>query len=449
MSAFGAFVRSLSNNTARLNDPCLGQLGSKLTLVLGNESADLDSMVSSISLAYALSQSQASSSPPPIPIININRADLALRPECDLLLRETLVAEGSRGVEDLTFIDDFDLHAVLQQFSGASTSDGYVVPELEVWLTDHNAPASRQAFLEPYVKGIVDHHVDEGKCEGAEWRQVEMVGSCTTLVARKIKELGDPVDKSLARMLLAPVLIDTSNLNPAAKRATSKDVAVVEWLDPLVDWSQPAVGISATAPQPVPEDDAPEESLAAANAGELYKTLDKLKGKVSHLSSYDLLRKDYKQWQVADMSGKPWAVGISSISYRLKKWLKRDGKKAIESAIHEWTETQGLDMALVMTHGKAKNASGTKVYGRDLTVAFRQDGKQPNDVQELLVRGLRSAEVLGLQDYFEDSRGGDTLFFSQGRIESSRKQVFPAVKGVIEAVSSETTQQGKPKNASL
>ncbi|KAJ1966430.1 Exopolyphosphatase [Dipsacomyces acuminosporus] len=434
MTAFSAFVRTLAIGKALLRDPAqLHQLGGKLTLVLGNESADLDSMVSSISLAYALSQKQPLHEPAPIPIININRSDLALRPECDLLLRETLVSEGGKGIEDLTFIDDVDLRAILAK---TSDSSGQLAPQVEVWLADHNAPASRQAFLEPFVRGIVDHHMDEGKCQGAGLRQIEMVGSCTTLVAARVKELGHEVDATLARFLLAPVLVDTSNLNPAAKRATERDIAVVDWLNPLVNWHSD-VAISEKSG----DGGAEPESLTAANAGELYKLLDKLKGKVSHLSSYDLLRKDYKQWHVVDASGRSWTVGISSISYRLKKWLKRDGKDAIEAAVKHWMDAQALDVALVMTHGKAKDTHGVKVYGRDLVVAFRRDNELAA-AQRLVLSGLRGAEILELKDYlFEsmNSSGSDVWFFNQMRTESSRKQVFPAVKHVIEGVSSNST----------
>ncbi|KAJ2829591.1 Exopolyphosphatase [Coemansia sp. 'formosensis'] len=380
--SFNSFIRTLAVNSSLLR---ANTLPGRPTLVLGNESADLDSMVSSLALAYALSQTQS----PVIPVINARREDLALRPDCAQLLKDELPA--------LTFIDDIDLRSLAQR-------------PLDVWLVDHNAPASRQAFLEPLVRGIVDHHADEGKCPEA-LRQIETVASCTTLVAQRLKGMVDP---TLAKLLLAPILLDSSNLSAAACRATPADVACVEWLTSLVQWTQTeATSLDATT------------SLDVGGPDELYAALDKLKGQVSHLSAYDLLRKDYKQWQVADARGRPWALGISSVGFPLKKWLKRDGP-LIETALKKWVESQHLDVALVMTHGKAK-VDGVKVYGRQLMVAFAPQVAE----KEMVVEMLTQLDVLGLQSL--ESMGG-VWAFVQSRAESSRKQVFPAVKGVIECI---------------
>ncbi|KAJ1666067.1 Exopolyphosphatase [Coemansia sp. RSA 1646] len=434
---FSAFVKALAGNTARLND--VGALGSSnLTLVLGNESADLDSMVSSLTLAYALS-AQKSSSNNVVPIMNANRSDMTLRQDCQVLLQTTLVVEGGKGIEDLTFIDDIDLRTVINKYTVADSEDSK--SSLDVWLVDHNAPSSRQSFLDPYVRGIVDHHLDEGKCQGAAWREIETIGSCTTLVAAKIRALDSPPDPALARLLLAPILLDTANFNPASQRATAKDKECYNWLVPLVKWAPHSTeSVSAESNNGSDMEISGEgQLLQVSSAQELYKTLDKLKGSVKHLSSADLLRKDYKQWQVTDGVGKVWTVGISSITYRIQKWLKRDGVAEIESALQKWIASQGLDVALVMTHGKARPQKGQpKVYGRDLTVAFSQP--TVSGLQEsLLIDLLSASEALELQplrigDLQSDIDRSRLCFFVQTRLASSRKQVFPAVKHAIESM---------------
>ncbi|KAJ2762297.1 hypothetical protein IWQ57_005832, partial [Coemansia nantahalensis] len=65
MRGFGAFVRALAGNAARLGGR--GAADGPLTLVLGNESADLDSIVSSIVLAYALTLAAGSGAGAAIP----------------------------------------------------------------------------------------------------------------------------------------------------------------------------------------------------------------------------------------------------------------------------------------------------------------------------------------------------------------------------------------------
>ncbi|KAJ2000844.1 hypothetical protein GGI04_003984, partial [Coemansia thaxteri] len=106
MSTFSAFVRALGANTAKLRNRV--SFSDRLTIVLGNESADLDSMASSISLAYLLSHGSSNSTI--IPVINVSKQDLALRPDCALLVCQTLEASGG-AIDDLAFIDDFDMLA--------------------------------------------------------------------------------------------------------------------------------------------------------------------------------------------------------------------------------------------------------------------------------------------------------------------------------------------------
>ncbi|KAJ2782018.1 hypothetical protein H4R18_002523 [Coemansia javaensis] len=468
MRGFGAFVRALAGSAARLRAAATtadsssggggggGGGGGALTLVLGNESADLDSIVSSIALAYALGAGPSGVAA--IPVINANRSDMVLRPDCTLLLDAVLAAEGARGVADLAFIDDFDPAAIAQRYSSSSAaqspppstasspSSGQAEENehrLDIWLVDHNAPASRLAVLAPFVRGIVDHHVDEGQCPQAAWRQIATVGSCSTLVAERLRALPDAIDPPLAKMLLAPILIDTANLSPAAQRATDADIACAAWLAAMVDWTPQPARITANDGS---DGDGEEEegsaapSLDVATADDLYRVLGRLKGAVSHLAAADLLRKDYKQWDIiAGASGRRWTVGISSVGYRLRKWLKRDGRVAIEAAIGDWVRRQRLDLALVMTHGKARDRKhGPKLYGRDLAVVFAPRLAADPLRRAAILDALARDETLGLHSYFaaDSAPLADALahFYTQTRAESSRKQVFPAVKAVIEAV---------------
>ncbi|KAJ1741866.1 Exopolyphosphatase [Coemansia sp. RSA 989] len=392
MKGFKPFLKALAGNAAVLTNRT-DQRGT--VLVLGNESADMDSVVSSISLAYLL-QATLPQTHWAIPVINTNRADMSLRPDCQAALQSIMPAAS---LDSLTFIDDLD-------------------PDGRIWLVDHNAPAARQSELEPLVEGIVDHHVDEGRCLGAKWRQIEMVGSCSTLVAerlfRQAQSHPDLMDADLAKLLLGAILLDTSNLDPAAQRATSRDVEMANWLTPQVSW----IAAGSIAP----------ESLNVSNPRELYKALDKLKGRVSHLSARDLLRKDYKQWAV----GK-WNVGISSISYRLAKWIKRDGREEIENSVMAWIEEQQLQVAMVMTHGKVKQ-HGEKTYGRELLVSFAP--AVDLGWRRFIVDELVKSDTLQLAPFFDEvDLQSRTSFFVQSRKESSRKQVFPTIKSILEAIS--------------
>ncbi|KAI7830851.1 hypothetical protein BX661DRAFT_180185, partial [Kickxella alabastrina] len=325
-----------------------------LTLVLGNESADLDSMVTSITLAYILSQTEPTMA---IPILNTNRSDLRLRPDCSQLLNSTLhdATLGETDLRGLTFIDDFDLPAL----AASARSGG-----LNVWLADHNAPSSGQRYLEPLVRRCLDAPV------------------------RVLEPTCEEIHPALAKMILAPIVLDTSNLSgKEGGRATAKDRAVASWLLPQVRWSTNVANIT---------DDADTFTLEVSDMEALYRALDKLKGQTSHLSSYDLLRKDYKQWEVLDANGLAWQVGISSVGMRMPKWLARDGRKEFVQAVRHWIEERKLDIALVMMHGKAK-VDGEKAYGRDLVVLFGEEvaAKAAESVVSGLVGGSLALREVG------------------------------------------------------
>ncbi|RWA12642.1 hypothetical protein EKO27_g2477, partial [Xylaria grammica] len=117
-----------------------------LTFVVGNESADLDSLCSALLLAYfhtyappkkrgSVDGSLAASTLH-IPICHLQRADLALRPEFAAVLRDA----------DIQGEDVFTLEDVLPQQDGNALSGKDVVdtedirPEDTRWLlVDHNA----------------------------------------------------------------------------------------------------------------------------------------------------------------------------------------------------------------------------------------------------------------------------------------------------------------------
>lgn len=128
----------------------------QLKVVIGNEAADADSVVSAITLAYFLSAQHPGVQY--VPVLSLPRAEMKLRPETLLLLRlagaaeeEGPAAAGERQ-RHLTFLDEADLPALAQK-----------CPELKVVLVDHNRLCrALQPALDGRVEAIVDHHEDKG-----------------------------------------------------------------------------------------------------------------------------------------------------------------------------------------------------------------------------------------------------------------------------------------------
>lgn len=348
-----AFLRSLSHVDR----------DGHLTAVLGNEAADLDSMASSVLYAHLLSATKQSGGRDVLPIINIPRSDFSLRTEAVWLFSEAGV-----DVDSLVFIDEVDLESI--QKSG----------HLDLVLVDHNKlPAFLSSLSAPVVE-VVDHHADEGLYPDAK-RDVAPVGSCATLIAeRYLASMPDLLDKSTAKLLLGTILLDTVNLDPEAKRATSRD--------------EDAVGQLL--------------KVAGMSRNELFDKLQFEKFNVASLSSRDILRKDYKEYVMGSIR-----CGISSALLPLRDWTKKDPH--IEDSFRAYAEDRNLNLLLAMSAYTAPE------FHRELAV-FTADEALRSKVVEIL-----NGAGMGLTELAVECPEATPIlgFYSQANAGGSRKKLQP------------------------
>lgn len=165
-----------------------------IRIYLGNQAADVDSVICSIVLGY----SRCSEEVFHIPLINIPRTEMHLRRDVCYLL-------------DLMHID---LHSLFYQ-----DDLPHLIPLAEhcrLTLLDHNRLAPHQEGLADYVDEIIDHHLDEKinytRLETSH-KTIEKVASTATLVSEKLLQTSlTNIDVQSANLLLAAILIDTENL---------------------------------------------------------------------------------------------------------------------------------------------------------------------------------------------------------------------------------------------
>ena len=189
-------------------------------IVMGNEAADLDSMVSAILYGQLASASGAPGAPLVVPVINCPRGDFALRTEAVYLFAALDV-----DVDALLFIDEINLEPL------------YRSGRLSLTLVDHNTLSAAQAKYTDAVDGVIDHHADGGLYPQAEPRTIEPVGSAATLVAEAVlQDRPALIDSVSATLLLGTILLDTVNLDPAAGRVTAKDRDIAARLGKVADW---------------------------------------------------------------------------------------------------------------------------------------------------------------------------------------------------------------------
>ncbi|KAK4177110.1 putative Exopolyphosphatase [Triangularia setosa] len=372
-----------------------------LAFVVGNESADLDSICSALLYAYFRTHAPSSQQTLHIPLSNLHRADLALRTELNAIFPSS---PNSVTPDDLITLSDLP-----------SPSD--LPPNSTKWyLVDHNVLTGdlAQRGFDKSIVGCVDHHDDEGVIPSdAQPRVFAKCGSCMSLVLSQCQPIWDEleshqaIDEELARVAMAPILIDTVNL--ASK-------------DKTTDWDLKAAAYA-------------EGKLVAAlgsarsdqgryDRGEYFEHLSELKDSILHLSYRDILRKDYKRWSDGSLN-----LGISTVVQGFETCLAEVGdKQTLLTALKGWAEEQQLDIAAVMTVSKPGG-----LFTRELLV-WALGGQDAVKVVKRFVE--KNGETLGLNKWNngeldEEESGEWRACWRQMDVGSSRKQVAPMLREVM------------------
>ncbi|KAK4671916.1 Exopolyphosphatase [Podospora pseudoanserina] len=372
-----------------------------LTFVVGNESADLDSICSAVLYAYFRTHAPSSQSVLHIPLSNLPRADLALRAELNAIFPPSF---NSVTPDDLITLSDLP-----------SPSD--LPPSATKWyLVDHNVLTGdlTKRGYDKFVVGCVDHHDDEGIIPShAQPRVFAKCGSCMSLVLSQCQPIWDQlqshqeIDEELARVAMAPILIDTVKL-------TSKDKTT--------DWD---VNAAAYAEEKL----VATLSVARSNRQrydreKYFDHLSELKDSILHLSYRDILRKDYKKWTDGSLN-----LGVSTIVQGFETCLAEVGdKQTFLAALKDWAKEQQLDIAAVMTVSKPGG-----VFTRELLV-WGLGGQDAVKVARRFAE--KNGGSLGLEKWnngeLDGEEGGEwRACWRQMDVGSSRKQVAPMLREVM------------------
>jgi len=368
--ALDAYLGSLQ---AVLQESCAE--GKPVTVVLGNESADLDSIVSALTYAFLL-HTKASSGSTVVPVVNIAREDFVLRTETVFIFKRLKL-----DPQGLVFIDDVNL------------AELHAEQRLELVLVDHNRLGPQQAALEPAIIEILDHHDDQGAYPSGTACDIRPVGSTTTLVTERALAAAAEDDSAstfvvqlkYAALLLSGILVDTVNLDSSKGRCTEPDVAAAKALTALID-------IDNT---------------------ELFQQLQTAKGDIGTLSAGDLLRKDYKQIEVNGI-----VVGFASVVAPLATFFQ---KPDAEEAHLKLCARLKLDALVVMT------TCHSPTFSRELLVYIASENTKLSSVVPSLVSdgGLELTPL-------EPGRLWPTAqAFNQGATKKSRKVVLPLISDLL------------------
>jgi len=357
-----------------------------------------------------------------IPITNISAADVQLRPEFLALLPQA-------GLKPLHLI-------TLDDLNPTENCKSRFAPENTEWiLVDHN---NLQGVLgstySSRVVGTIDHHDEENKVPkdtGNEPRVIEKSGSCTSLVVEYLKDQWDSIPKTqssgivkegdgeehdlahwnveVAKLALASILIDTANLKDQNK-TTKHDEDAVSYL---------------------------ESKIGVFDRHSFYSELQSAKQDIGSLCLYDILRKDYKEWDCG--GGKK--LGIASVVKCLDFLVEKaksettddtnDRNDDLAQSVLQFAESRNLDVMVVMTAFASKNDN----FQREIFACARSEAA----VADLKRFESNGGSELHLQEWAGDgivqTASQDIPFrkvWRQLAVQHSRKRVAPLLRKAIE-----------------
>ena len=340
-------------------------------IVIGNEAADIDSIVSSIVYAFFKETiNPKKESEIFMPVINIPKDDLRLRNEIIYLFSQTKI-----NIKNLIFLDQIDFKHLAEQ------------KKLKLILVDHNKISHKQEFLSDYIEEVIDHHEDE-KSYNNIIKTIEKTGSTATLVGEKIIQRNSALlDKEIAILLSGAISIDTSNLSQKSGKTTQKDEKILNYLI----------------------------SEYEIDKNELFEKLSREKRNISNLSSRDILRKDYKEWIMGREK-----TGFSSVNLPLQSWLEKDS--GLFEEINKYYVENSLDILFIMI------AYTNREFKRELII-FGNDESLLDDIYFYLQKsGGRLSPVDIKTDDKKDVDKKKIRFYSLGETLWSRKKLQPVLK---------------------
>lgn len=347
-------------------------------IVLGNESCDTDSSISSIALSYFLHFHKPSKIPTNsliIPVQNVSKENFPFRTDTCHLYKEI-----GLPLDLLVYKDQLNFETLIE------------TKKVTTSLVDHHVLTESQKILESTVVQIFDHRPRD---LNASWDQnkvdliIDQVGSCTTLIADHIISTADSLlFKEIGYLLYATIIFDTQSLSPESKRAKELDFKIAEYLETKFSFPD--------------------------RREDLYKKIWRAHNDVSQLTPQQILVKDCKVVKKIPVPGLPMLV---------EDFLKLDG--AYE-AIRLFTIDNNVSLLVVI------GIDTTEIIKRDIAIYFTTDGEKLMD--RLLEMLCNCQKVKGYDFQFKEieTKFQDIKCFRQENITLSRKQIIPIILDAVD-----------------
>ncbi|KAL4910859.1 hypothetical protein BDW74DRAFT_141995 [Aspergillus multicolor] len=408
--------------------------------VIGNPSADLDSIISALVYSYFANNRVPRDYPRPhVPVINLDNVSAGpelrrLRPEFikALELSRSDAGESLEGpVLKEYFLTVADFTTQIKGREGDQIQADSVLVDWNALPVRSSGDRSGKGSLPGLpvkftVLGCIDHHVDEGFLRPIASTQpnlVETTGSCTSLVVTELEKFGlwqksnaaSANEEQLAKLALCPILIDTENLQSKHK-VTNFDTVARDFLLSKAT----TVG-------------------ASWDVENFYNEIFETKQNSLELLTVDeIFGRDYKEWVEKPSSSTDQTslqIGICSVVKSIP-WIvqKAGNSQTFIDCLKSFASERKLDVVAVMTAFTLNDGQfsrellvwGLNSSGENAVTAFAS-----NASTELGLETWQSLDgdddTQNIKDTISTADNGMRLWV-QTNLAKTRKQVAPLVR---------------------
>ncbi|KAG2095427.1 uncharacterized protein F5147DRAFT_718208 [Suillus discolor] len=271
----------------------------------------------------------------------------------------------------------------------------------------------------------IDHPFEELYCSG----DLEPAGSCSSLGIKLNQSSSNLfIPPEMSTLLLSAILIDTQGLKEGGKALDVDKEAVAVLIPNSLLAHKEKISLYNQTIIHLPS----VQSLSA--------TLGEKKLSVSHLSTRDLLRRDYKEYAFsmpasdnATQSFNMMRVGLTTVPRRLSVFFISSSYPIKE--IQDWLDERDLSVLGILTTFRSTRGKGRR---EQLWIVNADEG-----IAEKLLQGLESNEELKLKGLIsqkvmaDEARFGDSFVaraYKQDNARATRKQTAPILRRLMEGL---------------
>lgn len=361
-----------------------------INFVIGNQSADLDSIISSISVAYykylKLNEIKY------LPVLNTTKEIINKKDECKYLFEYHQI-----NTNDLIYLNELVTDNKHLKFLNS-----------KFFLVDHNKLDDYEMSLgiDKRVCGVIDHHKDENLYTNMSQTEAtspirvidNTIASNCLLITELFSNENHELDSTFATLLLFAVLEDTANMSSERARKTAKDDTLFEYLF----------------------------NKSCLNRDQLNNMYNKIRDfKINNANNKtieEILLNDYKQWSFNSTQSTS-LYGISSCIINPNKWIQKETLQKWLNEIESFIMTKNLNLFFILV--VFNHETDTNKYNRDLLIF------SDNQTTNSFINYSLNKTELQVKQQFKLNESLNCVWFNTFDEKKSRKFWQPLIESFL------------------